>query len=101
MITHVSVTRSERNNAMRGLMMMIYAAVLGVAALASAPVLAQGVTIDVPGAGVQVGEPDRRNRDFNRRSRARDDNTGSCKTVTERVQRSDGSVVTRSVRRCD
>jgi hypothetical protein len=88
---------------MRSFMMTtIYAAAaLAVGAVSAAPVVAQGVKIEVPGAGVEVGEPDRRNRDFNRRSRSRDDNTGSCKTVTERVQRSDGSVVTRSVRRCD
>jgi hypothetical protein len=60
---------------------------------------AQGVTIEGPGVGVRVGEPNRWERDRwrERRYMREREVRGGCRTVT--VERDDGSV--RRIRRCD
>jgi hypothetical protein len=63
------------------------------------PSFAQGVTIEGPGVGVRVGEPNRWERDRWRERRywREREVRGGCRTVT--VERDDGSV--RRIRRCD
>ena len=63
---------------------------------------AQGIGIAVPGVGVQIGEPNRRNYREHRREdrgfREREVRAGqNCRTVT--IERDDGTV--RRTRRCD
>jgi hypothetical protein len=69
------------------------------------PVFAQGVSVEIPGAGVRIGDPDRRDRDrYRDRRRDRDRVTvGSdrCRTTTVRTRRPDGSVVIRKKSTCD
>jgi hypothetical protein len=89
---------------MRFLMTAAAAATIGWAAFAPTPVSAQGVQVEVPGVGVRIGEPDRRDRE---RVRERDvveprgEPSGSCRTRTERVERPDGSAYERQTRDCD
>jgi hypothetical protein len=91
-------------DSMHYLMTTIAAGALGVAALTfPVPASAQvDVEVGAPGVGVRVG--DREHRRYEERRRVRvydDDNTGSCRTVTIRRERGDGTVVTRRERRCD
>jgi hypothetical protein len=61
-----------------------------------APATAQGVSVDVPGVRVGVGE--RRHRSHEeRRVYMRDDSRRGCRTVT--IERDDGSV--KRIRKCD
>lgn len=97
-----------------------FAAVAVLTSFAPALTLAQGVTVEVPGGGVRIGEPDRPryrdDRDYDR-PRYRDDRDydrrryregrefqgreggydRGCKTIT--IQRDDGSM--KRIRRCD
>jgi hypothetical protein len=60
-----------------------------------APATAQGVSVDVPGVSVGVG--DRRHRSYEeRRYYMRDDSRRGCRTVT--IEREDGSV--KRIRKC-
>jgi hypothetical protein len=70
-----------------------------IAVAAPAPTLAQGVYIEGPGVGVDIGRPRYRDRDYRSdRSYAYDRRRfGGCRTIT--IERDDGSV--RRVRRCD
>ena len=60
-----------------------------------APAAAQGVSIDVPGVSVGVGERRRRHYD-ERRYYMRDDSRRGCRTVT--IERDDGSM--KRIRKC-
>ena len=67
-------------------------------------VAAQGVQVEVPGVGVRIGEPDRRDRDRDSdrlRGDRRGDTTGTCRTVTVKQERPDGTSYTRQERKCD
>jgi hypothetical protein len=89
---------------MRFLMTTAAAATIGWASFASSPVAAQGVEVQVPGVGVRIGEPDRRDRErFREREvvEPRGEPTAACQTRTERVERPDGSAYERQVRNCD
>jgi hypothetical protein len=77
-------------------------AAAAITSFAPTPSSAQGIGVQLPGVGVQIGEPDRpryreyyRNRD---RARFREREVrGGCRTVT--IERDDGTV--RRIRRCD
>lgn len=60
--------------------------------------LAQGVYLQGPGVGVEIGRPAYREHYYRDRSYAYDrERFGGCRTIT--IERDDGSV--RKVRRCD
>lgn len=90
---------------MRFLMATVAAATIGAASLAIPPASAQvGIQVEVPGVGVRVGEPDRRERERVREHEVVEphgDVNGSCRTKMERVERPDGSAYERQVRVCD
>ena len=89
---------------MRALLFVIAAATALAAAVPASSVSAQGVTIEGPGVGVRVGDPDRR-RDGRRveerhyRDRATVGGEG-CRTVTVKKRMPDGSVVIRRKSSC-
>jgi hypothetical protein len=63
-----------------------------------APTMAQGVYLQGPGVGVEIGRPGYRERYYRDRSYAYERGRfGGCRTVT--IERDGGSV--RRVRRCD
>ena len=72
---------------------------VGTMAVASpAPTMAQGVYLQGPGVGVEIGRPGYHERYYRDRSYAYERGRfGGCRTVT--IERDDGSV--RRVRRCD
>jgi hypothetical protein len=73
-----------------------FVSAMGVAA--PAPTLAQGVYLQGPGVGVEIGRPAYHERYYRDRSYAYDRGRfGGCRTIT--IERDDGSV--RRVRRCD
>jgi hypothetical protein len=91
---------------MRVIMLGLTAVAIGFAALPSAPASAQvGVEVGVPGVGVRIGDPDYRYRERRRIERERDYNVGRrgdrCRSVTVQRERRDGTVVSRTERRCD
>jgi hypothetical protein len=90
---------------MRASILAITAATL-LAAVPGSSVSAQGVSVDVPGAGVRIGDPDRRDRD-RRSHRDRDGDrvtvgggSEGCRTVTTKKRMPDGSVVIRRKSSC-
>jgi hypothetical protein len=69
-----------------------------IAVAGPAPTLAQGVYLQGPGFGVDIGQPRYRERFHRDHSYAYDrERFGGCRTIT--IERDDGSV--RRVRRCD
>jgi hypothetical protein len=85
-------------------MLILLSAAAAIVFYAPAPSLAQGIGIEVPGVGVQIGEPDRpryreHRQEYDRsRFREREVRYGQrCRTVT--IERDDGTV--RRIRRCD
>jgi hypothetical protein len=88
---------------MRASLLAVAAAAVLAAAVPSAPGFAQGISVDVPGAGVRIGDPDRRrDRDVYREHR-RDRITvggGGCRETTVKSRRPDGSVVIRKKSTC-
>ena len=90
----------ERN--MRATLLGIAASTLLLASVPTANVSAQGVAVEVPGVGVRIGDPDRRDRWRERRYRERE-TTGyrdGCRSVTVKSRRPDGSVVVRRKTDC-
>jgi hypothetical protein len=94
---------------MRASLFVIAAATVLSAAVPASSVSAQGVTIEGPGMGVRVGEPDRyresdryRERRYGEDRRYRDRATvgEGCRTVTVKKRMPDGSVVVRRKSSC-
>ena len=87
---------------MRATLLGIAAGTLLLASVPTANVSAQGVAVEVPGVGVRIGDPDRRDR-YRERRRDRE-TTGyveeGCRSVTVRERRPDGSVVVRKKTNC-
>jgi len=85
---------------MRASLLAVAAAAVLAVAVPSTPVFAQGVSVDVPGADIRIG----RDRDRDRyRERRRDRVTvggESCRTVTVRERRPNGSMVVRKKTTC-
>jgi hypothetical protein len=87
---------------MRATLLGLAASTLLLATVPTANVSAQGVSVDVPGVGVRIGDPDRhhwrerhyRDRDTYGYSEER------CRTVTVRERRPNGSVVIRKRSSC-
>jgi hypothetical protein len=90
---------------MRASLLAVAAATVLAAAIPSAPSFAQGVSVEVPGVGVRVGDPDRRrDRDVYRERRGDRVTVGSerrCKTVTVKERRPNGTTVIRKRSSCD
>jgi hypothetical protein len=90
---------------MRSLVIALAAGAIGLSVAAASPARAQvGVEVGVPGVGVEVGTPRHDHYRVERRRRVYRDHdymVGSCRTITERRERWDGSMETRRVRRCD
>jgi hypothetical protein len=87
---------------MRASLLAFAAATVLVAAVPSAPAFAQGVSVDVPGVGVRVGDPDRRDRYHERRrERVTIGSDRGCKTVTVKERRPNGTTVIRKKSSCD
>ena len=89
---------------MRASLLAVAAATVLAAATPSAPSFAQGVSVEVPGVGVRVGDPDRRRDRDVYRERRRDRVTvgsESCKTVTVKERRPNGTTVIRRKSTCD
>jgi hypothetical protein len=85
---------------MRASLLAVAVAAVLVAAVPSAPGFAQGVSVDVPGAGVRIGDPDRRDR-YRERRRDRVTIGGEgCRETTVKSRRPDGSVVIRKKSTC-
>jgi hypothetical protein len=85
---------------MRASLLAVAAATVLAAAVPSAPGFAQGVSVDVPGAGVRIGDPDRRDR-YRERRRDRITVGGEgCRETTVKSRRPDGSVVIRKKSTC-
>lgn len=85
-------------------LLILLAAAAAITFYAPASSNAQGIGVQLPGVGIQVGEPNRaRYRDYDgaydgRRFREREVRQGQgCRTVT--IQHDDGTV--RRIRRCD
>jgi hypothetical protein len=88
-------------------LLILLSAAAAVTFFAPMPSIAQGIGIQVPGVGVQIGEPDRpRYREHNRgyredyrerRGFREREVRGGCRTVT--IERDDGSV--KRIRKCD
>ena len=83
-------------------LLILLSAAASITLYAPAASNAQGIGIVVPGVGVQIGDPDRRNyREYRREDRGfreREVRGGqNCRTVT--IERDDGTV--RRIRRCD
>jgi hypothetical protein len=88
---------------MRATLLGLAASTLLLAMVPTANVSAQGVAVEVPGVGVTIGDPDRRDRWRERRYRERETRGYSgrdCRTVTVRSRRADGSVVVRKRTEC-
>jgi hypothetical protein len=88
---------------MRASLLAVAAAAALAAIVPSAPGLAQGVSVEVPGVGVRVGDPDRRrDRDVYRERRRERITVGGegCRETTVRSRRPDGSVVIRKKSTC-
>jgi hypothetical protein len=79
---------------------IMFTAAAAIGSFTPAPSMAQGVAVEVPGAGVRIGEPgyDRPRYRERREYREREVRYGGrgCRTVT--VERDDGSV--KRIRRC-
>jgi hypothetical protein len=89
---------------MRASLLAIAAATVLAAAIPSTPGFAQGVSVDVPGVGVRVGDPDRRRDREVYRERRRDRITvggEGCRTVTVKERRPNGTTVIRKKSTCD
>ena len=88
---------------MRASLLAVAAATVLAATTPSVPAFAQGVSVDVPGVGVRVGDPDRRrDRDVYRERRRERVTVGeSCKTVTVKERRPNGTTIIRKKRTCD
>jgi hypothetical protein len=87
---------------MRATLLGLAASTLLLATVPAANVSAQGVSVEVPGVDVRIGDPDRRHW-RERRYRERDTYGYSgdrCRTVTVRDRRPDGSVVVRKRTTC-
>jgi hypothetical protein len=88
---------------MRASLLAVAAAAVLAAAVPSAPGFAQGVSVEVPGAGVRIGDPDRRrDRDRYRENRRERITIGGegCRETTVKSRRPDGSVVVRKKSAC-
>jgi hypothetical protein len=89
---------------MRASLLAVAAAAVLAAAVPSAPGFAQGVSVEVPGADVRIGNTRDRDRDRyrgDRRDRDRVTVGGrGCKTVTVRERLPDGTRVTRRKSSC-
>ena len=93
---------------MRASVLAIAAAAVLAAAIPSAPGWAQGVSVEVPGVGVRVGDPDDRRTRRERRERRESGESRErvtiggegCRETTVRTRLPDGSVVTRRRSTC-
>ena len=86
---------------MRASLLAVAAATVLAAAIPSAPGFAQGVSVEVPGVGVRVGDPDRRDRYRERRRERVTVGSESCRTVTVKERRPNGTTVIRKKSTCD
>jgi hypothetical protein len=86
---------------MRASLLAVAAATVLAAAIPSAPGFAQGVSVEVPGVGVRVGDPDRRDRYRERRRERVTVGSESCRTVTVKERRPNGTTIIRKKRECD
>jgi hypothetical protein len=86
---------------MRASLLAIAAAAVLAAGVPTAPGFAQGVNVEVPGVGVRIGDPDRRDRYRERRRERITVGSERCKTVTVRERRPNGTVVVRKKSTCD
>ena len=81
--------------------MISLAAVAAFSSYSPTPSLAQGVAVEVPGVGVRIGEPPRRERARREEWQEREVRSGSnCRTVTVTEETPTGTR-TRSKRECD
>jgi hypothetical protein len=88
---------------MRASLLAVAAAAVLVAGVPSAPGLAQGVSVEVPGVGVRIGDPERDRRARRERREYRERTTvggEGCRETTVRTRMPDGSVVTRRRSSC-
>jgi len=91
---------------MRASLFVLAAAAVLAVAVPGSSASAQGVTVEGPGVGVRVGEPDRwrerrwRERHEGRYYRDRETYGEGCRTVTVRSRAPDGSVVIRKRSTC-
>jgi hypothetical protein len=89
---------------MRASLFVVAAATMLAAAVPVSSVSAQGVTLEGPGVGVRVGEPDRyRERRYGEDRQYRDRATvggEGCRSVTVKERMPDGSVVVRRKSSC-
>jgi hypothetical protein len=88
---------------MRASLLAVAAAAVLAAAVPSAPGFAQGVSVDVPGVGVRIGDPDRRrDRDVYRERRRERITVGGegCRTVTVKERLPNGTTVIRKKSSC-
>jgi hypothetical protein len=87
---------------MRASLLAVAAAAVLAVAVPSMPVFAQGVSVEIPGADVRIGRDRDRDR-YRERRRDRDRVTvggESCRTVTVRERRPNGSMVVRKKTTC-
>jgi hypothetical protein len=85
---------------MRASLLAVAAAAVLAAAVPGSPGFAQGISVEVPGADVRIGDPDRRDR-YRERRRDRITIGGEgCRETTVRTRRPDGSVVVRKKSTC-
>ena len=80
---------------------IMLAAAAAFSSYTSTPSLAQGIAVEVPGVGVRIGEPPRRDRVHREEWREREVRSGpNCRTVTVTEDTPTGTR-TRSKRECD
>jgi hypothetical protein len=80
---------------------IVLAAAAAFSSYTSTPSLAQGVAVEVPGVGVRIGEPPRRDRVHREEWREREVRSSPrCRTVTVTEDTPTGTR-TRSKRECD
>jgi len=80
---------------------IMLAGVAAISSYTSTPSLAQGVAVEVPGVGVRIGEPPRRDRVHREEWREREVRSSPrCRTVTVTEDTPTGTR-TRSKRECD
>jgi hypothetical protein len=85
---------------MRATLLGLAASTLLLASVPTGNVSAQGVSVDVPGVGVRIGDPDRHRYRERRYERDTYGYSEGCRSVTVRERLPDGSVVVRRKSSC-
>ena len=82
-------------------LIIMLAGVAAISTYSPTPSLAQGVAVEVPGVGVRIGEPPRRERARREEWQEREVRSGpNCRTVTV-TEGTPSGTRTRSKRECD